>query len=244
MKYTSLHTIITGILLQRKLPIHFYADFLIYSQRCLEELHFDTLGNVRTVKLEINETGAVTLPEDFLDLCKIGVVNGQFVKPLVSRNGMNRLNNFDTDGTTKIPYPETSLFNSFYSGISYNDNNEFTGRMYGLKADRTDSYKLIIERNEIQLDQRIAASGVVMEYISDGSEIDNATQVNPYAKSTIEAFDNWQYKENNRSYSEYERTRAQRQFDHQRRILRARLNSLTLSDIKAIIYQNTSGAPR
>jgi hypothetical protein len=245
MKYTSLHTIITGYLLQRKYPIHFYVDFLIYAQRGMEELHFDTLGNVRTIKLAINETGAVTLPTDFLDLCKIGIVNGQFVKPLISRNGINRLNNFDTDGITKINYPETGidLFNSFYPGLNYNDHLEFTGRMYGLKADRTDSYKILKERNEIQLHQSINATAVILEYISDGSEVDNATQINPYAKATIEAFINWKWKENNRSYSEYERTRAQRQFDHQHKILRARLNPLTLNDIKAIIYQNTSGAP-
>ena len=244
MKYTSLHKIITGYLLQRKYPIHFYVDFLIYAQRGFEELNYDTLGNVRTVKLEINDYDAVTLPEDFLDLCKIGVVNGQFVKPLVSRNGINRLNNFDTDGTTKIPYPETSLFNSFYTDVNFNDNGEFTGRLYGLKADRSDSYKILKERNEIQLHQSINATHVILEYISDGSEVDNATQINPYAKATIEAFINWKWKENNRSYSEYERARAQRQFDHQHKILRARLNTLTLSDIKNIIYQNTSGAPR
>jgi hypothetical protein len=222
------------------------VDFLIYAQRGFEELHFDTLGNVRTVKLEINSYNAVTIPDDFLDMCKIGVVNGQFVKPLISRNGINRLNNFDTDGTTKIKYPETdvSLFSFFYPGLSYNDHLEFTGRMYGYKADRSDSYKILKERNEIQLHQDIDATEVILEYISDGSEVDNATQINPYAKSAIEAYINWKWKENNRSYSEYERTRAQRQFDHQHKILRARLNPLTLSDIKAIIYQNTSGAPR
>lgn len=331
--YTNLDKIVKGYLLQRRLPIHWYIDFLIYAQRCFEEITFDTIGNVRVQRLPINELGAATLPADFMDWTKVGVQNGQFIKPLFQRNGINRLKNYEnfgviatlgiplggslyTDGTyNNVPlingsgtgatanivvagaqvtvctlvnpginyavgdilsalntdlgstgsgfsipvatitqtnqttFPDAvGAFGNIYGWwgytIHYNDKLEFTGRMYGAAIDRTDSFKIIPERNEIQLHQNLCATEIILEYISDGSEIDNATQVNPYAKATIEAYINWKYKENNRSYGEGERQRAQMQFDHQQRILRGRTNHITIADIKSIIYRNTLGSPK
>lgn len=328
MKYSSLDKIVKGYLLQKGYPIHFYIDFLVYAQRAFEELHFDTIGNVQTKKITINSYNAATLPDDYLDWIKVGVANGQFVRPLVNRPGMNRINNFDstgaiaflstivpgtlytngtyngvpltggtgtgatgtitisggavtlvtlvsagkgyTDGdilsaaaaniggtgsgftvvsSTKIPFgdPGAEYISSWpwygYT-VQWNDRLEYTGRNYGARLDRSDTYKILPERNEIQLHNSIDATSIILEYISDGSLIDNATQVNPYAKATIEAYINWKWKENNRSYGEGERMRAQRQFDHQNRILRARMNPLTIQDIKASIYMNTSAAPK
>jgi hypothetical protein len=327
MKFTSLDQVVKGYLLQRRYPFHFYIDFLIYAQRCFEEISFDSIGNVRTKKLTINSYNAVTLPDDYMDWIKVGVENGQFVKPLINRPGINRLNNFSsgnvvefgqitagadypngtytnvpltggtgtgataditislgtvpivtlvsqgqgyTDGdilsasntdlggtgtgfsvvaSLKVPFP--AVGNEFTSSwpwygftVQWNDRLEYTGKNYGARVDRTDTFSIIPERNEIQLHNDIDATSIILEYISDGSEIDNATQITPYAKSTLEAYMNWKHKENGRSYGEGERLRAQREFDHQHRILRARINPLTIQDFKAAIYRNTSGAPK
>jgi hypothetical protein len=261
-----------------------------------------------------------------MDWIKVGVENGQFVKPLINRPGMNRLNNYSsgnivefgtvtpgsdyTDGTytnvpltggtgtgataditisasnvtvtlvsqgqnytdgdvlsasntdlggtgtgfsvvasLKVPFPPVGA--NFVSSwpwygftVQWNDRLEYTGKNYGARVDRTDTFSIIPERNEIQLHNDIKATSIILEYISDGSEIDNATQITPYAKSTLEAYMNWKHKENGRSYGEGERLRAQREFDHQHRILRARINPLTIQDFKAAIYRNTSGAPK
>lgn len=327
MKYTSLHKIVTGYLLQKRYPIHFYIDFLIYAARCFEEISFDSIANVRTVRLPINDYFAVRLPDDFMDWTKIGVENGQFIKPLIQRSGMNRRNNYTTQGiiatlgtftpgtgytndtysvsltggfgtgatasitvagglvtvvtvtdggkdyavgdvlsatiaggtgfsipvltitdSGKIPFASgiQDYFGHYFSGYytNYNDKLEYTGRSYGARIDRSDSFKVIPERNEIQLHNNINATHIILEYVSDGSEIDNATQITPYAKSTIEAFINWKVKENGRSYGEGERQRAEILFIKEHKRLRARMSDLTLSDIKASIYKNSSGAPK
>jgi hypothetical protein len=328
MKYSSLDTIVKGYLLQKRYPMHFYIDFLIYAARCFEELHMDTIGNIRTVRLPVNDYFAVRLPDDYIDWTKVGIESGQFIKPLIQREGMNRRNNYTTQGiiatlgtptgtgtdgtyavsltggfgtgatasitksgTTitstltaggqdyavgdtltatitggsisvpvatitdsgKIPFG--SEFNSdmiqnyFYTTfagyyLNYNDHLEYTGRSYGLRVDRSDSFKVLPERNEIQLHNSIDADYIVLEYLSDGSEIDNVTQITPYAKSTIEAFINWKIKENGRSYGEGERQRAEILFTKEHKRLRARMSDLTLNDIKASIYKNSSGAPK
>jgi len=319
--------------------MHFYVDFLVYAQRCFEEISFDTIGNIRSVRIPINEFSCAPLPDDYMDWCKIGVQIGQFVKPLINRPGMNRLRNYNyyntiatysltagtgyadgtysnialTGGTGKnvvvnityasgvpsvtlvnpgqdftigdrltgtfgsgtnfsltvltlvdsdeinypdefvddstervdspgYPYFNTNFLTGYY--VNYNDHLEYTGRDYGGRMSRTDTFKVIKERNEIQLHEDLQATYIVLEYVSDGSEIDNATQITPYAKSTFEAFINWKHKENGRSYGEGERERAQQNFNKQHRILRARMSDLTLSDIKASIYKNSSGAPK
>lgn len=324
MKYTTLDKVVKGVLLQKKFPIHFYIDFLVYAQRAFEEISWDTIGNIRALKLSINSYGAITLPSDFVDIIKIGLSYGQFVRPMHHREAINRLNEFQYDrvvatlgaivpgagytngtytnvsltgglgtgakatvtvaggvitvvtitnggsayaagdilsalnssiggtgtgfsvpvatiaSTGKILYPST--FNSGFSNYWYNYG--YASSNYGGNVDYGDSYKIITERNEIQLHNNVPGNDVVLEYLSDGSEVDNATQINVYAKATIEAFINWKWKENNRSYGEGERQRAQRQYEHQHKILRARMNPLTTADIKRSIYRNTIAAPK
>jgi hypothetical protein len=327
MKFTSLDQVVKGYLLQRRYPIHFYIDFLVYAQRCFEEISFDSIGNVRTQKLSINSYNAVTLPDDYMDWIKVGVENGQFVKPLINRPGMNRLNNFSsgnivefgtivpgadyTDGTypvvaltggtgtgataditissgkvatvtlvaqgqnytdgdilsalasdlggtgsgfsvvasLKVPFP--AVGNEFTSSwpwygftIQWNDRLEYTGKNYGARVNRADTFSIIPERNEIQLHNDIKATSIILEYISDGSEIDNATQITPYAKSTLEASMSLQEEENKSKPNQGLLERKQRKFDQQHTILRARINPLTIQDFKAAIYRNTSGAPK
>jgi hypothetical protein len=327
MKYTTLDKVVKGYLLQKRYPIHFYIDFLVYAQRCFEEISMDSIGNVRTQKIPINSYFAATLPSDYMDWIKVGVENGQFVKPLINRPGINRLNNFTIGNIIEFSAttPGTEYTNGTYSGVSltggtgtgatadiivsnggvssvtlkaqgtnytdgdilsalasniggtgtgftataslkipfpsvgagfvaswpwfgyevqWNDRLEYTGKSYGMRVDRKDSFSVIIERNEIQLHNCIKATDIILEYISDGSEIDNATQINPYAKSTLEAFINWKIKENGRSYGEGERQRAQQLFNQQHQILRARMDPLTVQDLRASIYRNSSGAPK
>lgn len=247
MRYTSLHKVVTGYLLQKRYPIHFYVEFLVYAARGLNELHFDTLGLVRTVKLPINDYNAITLPCDFMDWTKIGIPNGQFIKPLANRSSMTRLNNYDEQGD-KIAYnsDDETIFGTLFSlhgglgySVRYNDKLESTGRVYGSRGNQTNTFKYLRERNEITVDSDIAATEVVLEYISDGQEADNATQITPYAIATLEAYMNWKHKENGRTYNEGERMRAQRQFDHQHSLLRARMNPLTIDDIKAILNKHS-----
>ena len=251
MKYTSLHKVITGYLLQRRYPIHFYVEFLIYANRCFSELSHDTLGNVRTKLLPINEYGAVTLPCDFMDYCDVSVPNGQFKQSLSSRKGFTRLNNFDDNGD-KIPYNGEDTTNAFYQGsmatgfntVKFNDKMEQTGRNYGSRGNQNNTFILLRERNEIQVNIDINATQIILEYISDGQESDNATKITPYATATIEAFIEWKHKEFGRSYGEGERVRAQHKFDQQHRILRSRMNPLTNADIKAALNRNSFSSPK
>ena len=251
MKYTSIDTIVRGWLLRKRWPMHFYIESIANASRCIEELNFDTMGIIRTVKIPINSHFAAPLPCDYLDFCKVGIARGQFVMPLSQRSGMNRLGNFDEQTGEQIPYSnEDQSEGSFQHGYGFgfgnftwfNDNHEAMGRNYGSPGNQTATFKVLIERNEIQLDNSIDATHIILEYMSDGSECDGYTKIHPYAKKTIESFMDWMHKENSRSYGDSQRQIARRVFEHDHKILRARLSPLTPTDIKTMFRRRTHGS--
>lgn len=240
MKFVTLDGIVRGYLLKKRYPMHYYIECLVQSAECLSELHFDSLRNIRIQELVIGEYGAATLPCDYMDYTKVGIPNGQFVKPLTQSEGLTRLNNYDDNGD-KILFPDQQVNSNYGFGnfVWYNDKMETTGRFYGGLSNDTNVFKILKERNEIEVHNGLNSNTIVLEYISDGSEVDNATQINPYVKMTIEAYIEWKYIQNSRSHGIGEEQWAMKKFEHERKIARGRLNDITMSDIKNAIRRNT-----
>lgn len=247
MRYQTLDNIVRSVLMQRGYSLHWYIQALKSASDCLRELTFDTLQNINTVKLPVSDTGVAEIPCDFVDHVKVGLERGQYIKPLVQKDGINRLQRKDNTGTpisyeniggnigNVIPYPV------FFTSDYVSDNMQPLGRMFGFNAGWIrDGYKVLRERGEIQLEQSVCADFIYLEYISDGQCSDNATRVHPYAQKTIEAYILWQFKEHSRTYGPQERELSKREFESQRRILRARLNDLTPEMIKRIVRKGYS----
>jgi hypothetical protein len=245
MRFATLDGIVRSALMQKGFSLHWYLQALKSASDCLRELTFDSLKNVNTVVIPVSSTGTIDLPCDFVDMIKVGVKTGQYIKPLVKKDSINRLQNKDSSGTP-IVYPDPTSVDLTYvpfllESDYYNDNYEALGRFFGFRADwLTDGYKVLRERGQIQLEQGIADTEIYLEYISDGQCSDNATMIHPYAQKTIEAYIFWQFKEHSRAYGAGERQLAQREFDAQRRILRARLNGLTKDDYIRIVRSGYS----
>lgn len=244
MKYITLDSIVRSYLLKKRYPIHFYVEGLVQAAECLSELQWDCLAVIRTVKLTIGDYGAATLPCDYKDWCKIGMPNGAYTKPMVQSSGITRLNNFDSITGDKVLWPdaEVNAGYGFSNFVWFNDKLETTGRFYGGFTSKTDVFKVLPERNEIQVDNHFCGNDIILEYISDGSEADSATQIDPYAKMAIEAFIEWQHVETHRSYGQGDKIWARKKYDYEVGILRGRLNPLTISDIKNAVRMNTHGS--
>lgn len=243
MKYTTLDKIVRGFLAQKQWSIHYYIQCMVYAQRCLEELHFDTLGIINTTKLSINSMGIAKLPCDYLDFCMVGISNGQYISPLSQRNRMNRLNNFEA--SDEILSSDSELFTSLFGAGNFNwfnDNMEMTGRIYGSAGNQSRSFLIIPEREEIEFDRNLGATHAIMTYISDGSECNAATRITPYSKSTFEAYMELQHRKSHRSYGDSAIAFAEQQVTKQHRILRSRSNDITLTDIKNSYRRRSHGS--
>jgi len=220
-------------------------QFLKYGADCLRELSFDSLMNYRSVKLTLNEYNAVPLPCDYVDWIKVGLENGQMVRPLAQSDGYNRLNNFDDDGNKALYATPTTLAENslpLYEE-AINVNGESVGRQFGFRGgNNPNSFKILRERNSGEIQFDISATGdIILDYISDGMESDAATSVHPYAMASIEAYINWQMKEHSRAYAPGDRNMAKAQYDHEHKILRSRLMSFSLTDLRRVLQQNYSG---
>lgn len=228
--------------MQKSYSLHWYIQALKYASDCLRELTFDSLKNINTVILDVSDTGAADLPCDYVDKIKVGIQKGQYIKPLVQDDSINRKVKLDSTGTP-IKYDEPCNFDLYTPFLfqSYPYLETCLTPIYGFNAGwLTDGYKILRERGQIQLDQNVCATEIYLEYISDGQCADNATMVHPYAQKTIEAYIFWQFKEHSRTYGAGERQLAQNEFNAQRRILRARLNGLTKDDYIRIVRKGYS----
>jgi hypothetical protein len=248
VRVSSLNEIVRGLLLKEGKPLHYYFQYLKYACDGLQELHFDTMKCVSTKKLLVNSYQSVSLPCDYVDWVKVGVEIGQYVKPITQRNTLNRLNNYDTDGnktsyaSTDSEGTQTEISNVAWFATRVNDHGEHTGGMYNhIPGFNSSSFKVLREREEIQLDGTFASEYIILEYITDGQEADAATKVHPYARRTIEAYIRWQYLLHNRNAGNGDRIAAKMEFDAEHRKLRGRLSDLTLTDIYNAFLRGYSG---
>lgn len=258
MTVTSLDSIVRNVLMQRQYPLHWYIQFLVYARNCLQEISMDDLYVVNTKLLPVNAVNAVDLPPDYLDYVKVGIPVGQTIRPLVESNIINRLTNLNSDfepitylgadasGTSEVEQQNIgyspNFFNYWYT-INWNGYGENIGRYFGGNA-YADTFSVIKERNQIQLNEKLNIQYLYLEYVSNGMNTNSATMITPYAFATIEAFILWKLKEHNRAYSIGERQIAEQQYIQQRKILRARISSLTISELKRIVNKKTYAAPK
>jgi hypothetical protein len=240
MKITTLDKVVRGALADRGYPIHFYLQFMTYAVSCLRELNFDVLQNIKSVRLPINSYKAATLPVDFVDYIRVGNELGQYIYPWgEKRDSFNRLNKFDSQGN-KIPYGDIEAANGIlpnnWEGFWYtnyiNDKGEHLGRIFNNIPGFRESFVILRERGEIQLDVSYSGQFIVMDYISDGMLLNASNSVHPYAIETIKAYIFWKMKEHGRQFNLSERQLAKDEFYNQLRILRSRMNTIDTLDIR------------
>lgn len=255
MTTVTLDAIVRNCLLRKRYPIHFYLDFMVYAVRCLAELSLDDLKVINTKILPVNSYNAVDLPNDYLDYVTVGIKSGQNIKPLVETTKINSLTDKDsnfasvsynsTDNNSDLQLYYGYSYPFFWHTVSWNQFGESIGRMFGFGAGiQDDVFRVVPERNQIQLTENLSVTEIVLEYVSDGMSSDSATRITPYAYETIAAYINWQVKENSRSYGLGDRQVAQQEYIAQRKILRARLSDLTPEVLRRIIQKNSFGSPR
>lgn len=227
MRYKTLHDIANSVLLRKGYSVHFYLQVVKHAADCLRELQFDVIGNIRTKKLELNQYGAVELPCDYLDYVRIGTPNGASVRKSALIFGGNRLVNLDEKGN-KVPY----------GGSNWSYGEDYGAWLYpdGLHLNphrQSDGFMIVTERREVQFTNYREGGYIILDYITDGSEVDNATQVDPYAQACIEAYVFWQLKATNRMIGAGEASYEKQEYDRQYRILRARKSDINPANVRA-----------
>ena len=249
MVLLTLDTITRRHLLEQGRPIHYYLEYLLHSSACIRELAKDTLKIVNTVCLPVNSIGAIDLPTDFMeDIGLFNEVKGQ-LQPMVHQDSITPLRKIDTDNgqfvenTVKTVNDDGLLFgNRFGWGWYWNVDSYGapTGGVYGAKGGTNYGYKVIRERRQIQLNDGSQGGSKVLQYISNGQSVDNATQIPFEAHFCIQKYIEWQKspQANNKNSQE-----ANTYYTEQRKLQKA-LDSTTIADIRNIILNSYTAVPK
>lgn len=247
MIFNNLDSLVKRTLLERGLPIHWYVEMLTHSSTCIRELNIDTLKIVNTASIPINDYGAGDTPSDFVDEVGIFLPVGGQLQEVPKDYTITPLRNRDSDGAFQ-PYLSidkinpifqlagTGLWTSWFWNI--NDYGEPVGRFFGAPGGIPVGYNIFKERRQIQFTPGFDVQGAVIMYISDGQRVDNATQIDIQAVSTIQSFCDWKRSPN----AAIKDSGEARTFYNDKRTLRGRLDDLTSIDIKNIIRNNTHAA--
>jgi hypothetical protein len=244
MTLTTLDSITRRGLLEAGLPIHYYFEYMLHGATCLRELSFDTLKIVNTVQLPVNEYGAVDLPEDFVDDVAVCLPGGAVMQPLPHQDWISpmRFVNPQTSQYEMATYNTNSAgadSNFFWGSAGWlwywnvNDFGEPTGRFFGARGGTQRGYKVVKERRQIQMTPDYSGYSIVLQYISDGQSINNATQIDTQAIQAIRAWQEWKKSPNaNNEYSPEAMS-----FWNRKKTLRARLSGMSLVDVKNALRQ-------
>lgn len=244
MTLTTLDSITRRGLLEAGLPIHYYFEYLLHGATCLRELSFDTLKIVNTIQLPVNEYGAVDLPEDFVDDVAVCLPGGAVMQPLPHQDWITpmRYVNSQTSQYEMATYNTNSAgadSNFFWGSAGWlwywnvNDFGEPTGRFFGARGGTQRGYKVVKERRQIQMTPDYSGYSIVLQYISDGQSINNATQIDTQAIQAIRAWQEWKKSPNaNNEYSPEAMS-----FWNRKKTLRARLSGMSLVDVKNALRQ-------
>ncbi len=253
MTVTSLHKIVTNILLKRRYPLQYYIEFMVYCKDGLRETAFDLpILALRYCVLPVNQNGnTVDFPNDYQDYTTVSAWVDGYIRPLVETDDLQLIPNYDSefniqpysqgiasDPGTGNQYNFPNGIGGYWWGVNWNSFGENTGRMFGGVGGMYDTFRIDKSKNQIKINEALCINNIVLEYISDGMDADSATHIDSYAQMAIEQFAMYQFKEHNRTYSAGEAENERQKYIQEVQILRARLSDITVDRLKRIAQGN------
>jgi hypothetical protein len=244
MQFTNLDTISRRRLLEKGLPLHFYIKTLTLAASALRELSQLKLQVINTVRLPLNDYYAVDLPSDCSANSVLGVFipSGQRLAPVSKDDSLSPLRTKDATGTfTTYGDDEDSLYG--YSGTWFwntSDWGEYTGGEFGGSGRRSNGWKLVRERRQIQLTETFTHEAVVLKYVSNGLSANAASEIDPEAWSAIQSYVDWKDSPN----ADFKDSGEARTFYNELRLLGSKLNPLTTDDILDIVRGSAKASPK
>ena len=242
--------------------------------RGIREMGFDISNVIRSLKLDIDSSNnTIELPDDFVDIVKIGVVGEDGMVYVFSKNkninysqsyanssgtavgSASSANDADSDGvndrvdskgaTTGTTLSSDSLSSSFDSFVFRNFvHGTVNGRLYGVGGGhKSGSYRVNLDQNRIELDTSSTFSTVVIEYIADQARSTNPT-IHLYLEEALRCYIYYKLIERKSTVPMGEKQRARQEYYNERRKANSRIKSFSKEDALQVIRQNFKQSPK
>ena len=243
-----------------------------FALRGIREFGFDVTSRIRSIKLSVESNNTVTLPDDYVDIVKVGIVDSEgILRPMGQNKNINysqkiKLNDAgeetETDSNGGPLNIEANLIKdrdddktSTQSGSSDSgrfDNYLFenylyqggVGRMYGVGGGaRVGDYRVNLDQNRLEIETNAGNSEVVLEYIADEARSTNPV-IHVYAEEALRSYVYYKLCERKSNVPSKEKGRARSEYYNERRKAKARLGNFTKDEALRVIRKNFKLAPK
>tara|TARA_Y100000114_G_scaffold98919_1_gene92113 strand:- start:1733 stop:2620 length:888 start_codon:yes stop_codon:yes gene_type:complete len=238
------------------------------AMRGIRELGFDVTARVKSLKRSVESNNTVILPEDYVDIVKLGIVDGDGVIRVFKQNkNINYSRKIKTDNTSSeassSPHPLTANQildreddkNATSSSTPDSGDLDFyvfenylyqggLGRLYGLGGGHSPGeYRINLDQNRIEIATDSQTTDVVIEYIADQARSTNPV-VHVYAEEALRCYIYYKLCERKSTVPQGEKMRARAEYYNERRKAKARLSGFTKEEALHTIRKNFKQAPK
>jgi hypothetical protein len=236
--------------------------------RGIREFGFDVSSRVRSIKRTIESNSTIILPEDYVDLVKIGVVDSDGILRVLGQNkNLNYSRKLTTDESKSdssdgplnidanlIRNSEDDKDATAGSDSGNGDFDHFIfdnylfqggiGRLYGLGGGHlAGEYRVNLDQNRIEIDTDTGSSEVVLEYIADEARSTNPV-IHVYAEEALRSYLYYKLCERKSTVPANEKARARQEYYNDRRLAKARLSNFSKEEALKTIRKNYLLAPK
>jgi len=206
--------------------------------RGIRDLGFDIMKRIKAANLNVSATNTVTLPADYVDLLKIGIVGED---GLVYVFGENKNKNLLANNAGDLPD-----YLLGYSDFIYRNfvNSTTDGRLYGYGGGHySGEYRINLGENRIELTLGTGTDTVYIEYIADEALAENPS-VHVYAEQAIRAYIYYHLVERKSNVPAVEKARARQEYYNERRLANSRLKAFSKDEALKTIRKNFKQSPK
>ena len=244
-----------------------------FALRGIREIGFDLSKKVKSLKLNINTANnTVELPDDFVDLVKVGIVDSDGIVRVFGQNkniNYSRSYTNTNDGLQENIYTSEGAVDTDNDGVydriddktsttntpGETDNLDYYifenylyqggyGRLYGVGGGNlAGDYRLNLDQNRLEVDTNSGYSQVVIEYVADEARAANPS-VHVYIEEALRSYIYYKIIERKASVPANEKARARSEYYNERRKANARMSNFTKEEALRTIRKNFQQAPK
>jgi len=240
--------------------------------RGIREIGFDIGKKLRSLKVSVESNDTITLPDDYVDVSKIGIIGEDGIIRALTYNGnLNYSRKYEVDSSGNATNEnddsddnplniEANLIldreddKTSTSSSDADDFNAFifenyifqggTGRLYGVGGGSSPGeFRINLDQNRIEIASNSNFTQVVMEYVADEARSTDP-EVHVYAEEALRCYIYYKLCERKTSVPANEKSRARSEYYNERRKANARLSTFTKSEALKTIRKNFMQAPK
>lgn len=173
--YISLDSVLLDFLAEAEYSQHRYFKLWHLAFRGFENLGLDFFYRVKSVKLPINANFTVTLPSDYLNWTKIGILNDNgAIIPLTYNSNMTTYADVWPDRIEKTDDPQSLNLELNWNGNTWCNwwNGSTYSNVFGVPSGEpfVGEFKVDVENGVIILNQNFQRDYLMLEYVSSPVE--------------------------------------------------------------------------